>query len=341
MPDIDASKYVRLPKRVAKPKLVRAFDFERTPYKEKAATRLAFGYALLELGKVNSAVVVLDGDVKNSTYTEKFFEAFPERSFQSYIAEQNMVGMGMGMAAKGYIPFMASFAAFLSRAHDQIRMAASSFSNIKLCGSHVGVSIGEDGPSQMGLEDLAIFRPIPGCVVLYPSDAFQTEALVEAMAQHQGICYLRTTRPATPLLYSKDDQFPIGGSKVLRKGPNDVATIIGAGITVFEALKAYEELKKENIEVRIIDAYSVQPLDKENILKETAETHGRAIVAEDHFENGGLGDAVAAALAGKAAIKHLCVRELPRSGKPDELLDQYGISARHIVGAVKEFLAGQ
>jgi transketolase len=340
MPDVDAAKYVRLPKRVPKPKLVKAFGFERTPYKEKTATRLAFGNALRELGKINNAVLALDGDVKNSTYTEKFFEAFPERSFQSYIAEQNMVGMGMGMAAKGYIPFMASFAAFLSRAHDQIRMAAYSFSNIKLCGSHVGVSIGEDGPSQMGLEDLAIFRPIPGCVVLYPSDAFQTEALVEAMAQHQGICYLRTTRPATPLLYSKDDQFPIGGSKVLRKGPHDVATIIAAGITVFEALKAYEELKKQNIEVRIIDAYSVQPLDKENILKETAETQGRAIVVEDHFESGGLGDAVAAALAGKAAIKHLCVRELPRSGKPDELLDQYGISARHIVGAVKEFLAG-
>jgi len=340
MPDIDAAKFVRLPKRVPKPKLVKAFDFERTPYKEKTATRLAFGYALRELGKVNSALVVLDGDVKNSTYTEKFFEAFPERSFQSYIAEQNMVGMGMGMAAKGYIPFMASFAAFLSRAHDQIRMAAYSFSNIKLCGSHVGVSIGEDGPSQMGLEDLAIFRPIPGCVVLYPSDAFQTEALVKAMARHQGICYLRTTRPATQLLYSKEEQFPIGGSKVLRKGPTDVATIIAAGITVFEALKAYEGLKKENIEVRIIDAYSVQPLDKENILKEIADTQGRAIVVEDHFESGGLGDAVAAALAGKAAIKHLCIRELPRSGKPDELLDQYGISARHITGAVKEFLAG-
>jgi len=340
MPDVDASKFVRLPKRVPPPKLVKTFGFERTAYKDKTATRLAFGYALRELGKVNNAVLALDGDVKNSTYTDKFFEAFPERSFQSYIAEQNMVGMGMGMAAKGYIPFMASFAAFLSRAHDQIRMAGYSFSNIKLCGSHVGVSIGEDGPSQMGLEDLAIFRPIPGCIVLYPSDAFQTEALVEAMARHQGICYLRTTRPATQLLYSKEEQFPIGGSKVLRKGANDVATIIGAGITVFEALKAYEELKKENIEVRIIDAYSVQPLDKENILRETAETKGRAIVVEDHFESGGLGDAVAAALAGKAVIKHLCVRELPRSGKPDELLDKYGISARHIVGAVKEFIAG-
>ncbi len=339
MPDVDAAKFVRFPKRVAKPKLGGTVSFERTDYKDKTATRLAFGYALRQLGKVNNAVVVLDGDVKNSTYTEKFFEAFPERSFQSYIAEQNMVGMGMGMAAKGYLPFMASFAAFLSRAHDQIRMAGYSFSNIKLCGSHVGVSIGEDGPSQMGLEDLAIFRPIPDCAVLYPSDAFQTEALVEALARHQGMGYLRTTRPATPLLYSKEEPFPIGGSKVLRKGTSDVVTIIAAGITVFEALKAYEELKKENIEVRIIDAYSVQPLDKENISREVAETKRRAIAVEDHFEGGGLGDAVAEALAGQAAIKHLCVRELPRSGKPDELLDKYGISARHIVAAVKEFLA--
>jgi len=340
MPDVDAARFVRLPRRAVRPKLAKNFEFARTAYKDKTATRLAFGYGLRELGKVNEAVVVLDGDVKNSTYTEKFFEAFPERSFQCYIAEQNMVGMGMGLAAKGYIPFMASFAAFLSRAHDQIRMAAYSFANIKLCGSHVGVSIGEDGPSQMGLEDLAIFRPIPGCVVLYPSDAFQTEACVENMVRHEGMCYLRTTRPALPLIYSKENKFPIGGSKVLKKGPQDVATVIAAGITVFEALKAYEELKKENIDVRIIDAYSIQPLDGENISKEVTETKGRAIVVEDHFESGGLGDAVAAALAGQAALKHLCIRELPRSGKPGELLDKYGISARHIVGAAKEFLAG-
>lgn len=340
MPDIDSAKFVRLPKRVPKPNLAKNSEFSRTPYKDKTATRLAFGNALRELGKVNLAVLALDGDVKNSTYTEKFFEAFPERSFQSYIAEQNMIGMGVGMAAKGYIPFMATFAAFLSRAHDQIRMAAYSFSNIKLCGSHVGVSIGEDGPSQMGLEDLAIFRPIPGCAVLYPSDAFQTEACVENMARYQGMCYLRTTRPATPLIYSKEEQFPIGGSKVLRKSPRDVAAVIAAGITVFEALKAFEELQKENIDVRIIDAYSVQPLDGENISKEVAEAHGRAIVVEDHFESGGLGDAVAAALRGGASLKHLCIRELPRSGKPDELLDKYGISARHIVSATKEFLAG-
>jgi len=337
MPDVDAAKFVRPPKKAARPRSAGRCDFERTAYKEKTATRLAYGNALAALGKVHEGVVVLDGDVKNSTYADKFFEAFPRRSFQSFIAEQNMVGMGMGFAAKGYVPFMATFAAFLTRAHDQIRMAAYSLSNIKLCGSHVGVSIGEDGPSQMGLEDLAIFRPIPGCVILYPGDAFAAEACLEEAAKYKGMCYIRTTRPATPLLYSKDERFPIGGSKVVRRSESDKATVIAAGITLVEALKAHDELKKEGIGIRIVDAYSVQPLDRENILKNAAETGGRVIVVEDHFEGGGLGDAVASALAGKAALKHLCVRELPRSGKPDELMDRYGISARHIVAAAKAF----
>jgi transketolase len=337
LPEVDAASFVRPPIESARPEFERNFAFERTAYKDKTATRLAYGNALLALGKTHGGIVVIDGDVKNSTYADKFFEAFPRRSFQSFIAEQNMVGMGMGFAAKGYIPFMATFAAFLSRAHDQARMAAYSLSNIKICGSHVGVSIGEDGPSQMGLEDLAIFRPIPGCVVLYPSDAYAAEACVEAAARHLGMCYIRTTRPATPLLYAKDDAFPIGGSKVLRKSENDKATVIAAGITVFESLKAYEELKKEGLGIRVVDAYSVKPLDGETILKNVAETGSRAVVVEDHFEAGGLGEAVASALAGRARIKHLCVRELPRSGKPDELMDRYGISARHIIAAVKDF----
>jgi transketolase len=337
MPDVDSSKFVRAPKKAARPVFPRNFGFERTPYKDKTATRLAYGNALLALGRVHGGVLALDGDVKNSTYAEKFFEAFPERSFESYIAEQNMVGMGIGLAAKGYLPFLATFAAFLTRAHDQIRMAAYSRSNLKLCGSHVGVSIGEDGPSQMGLEDIAVFRPIPGCAVLYPSDAFSAEACVEAAARYQGMCYLRTSRPATPLLYSKDEAFPIGGSKILRKSDSDAATVIAAGITVLEALKAYDELRKERKNIRVIDAYSVKPLDAETILKSVAETGGRAVVVEDHFEGGGLGDAVAEALAGRGSIKHLCVRDIPRSGKPDELVDKYGISARHIVAAVKEY----
>jgi len=336
-PGIEAKRWLRAPRKAVRPQMKARTDFVRTDYKDKTATRLAYGNALKALGRVHEGVVAIDGDVKNSTYADQFFEAFPSRSFQSYIAEQNMVGMGMGLAAKGYLPFMATFAAFLTRAHDQIRMAAYSFSNIKLCGSHVGVSIGEDGPSQMGLEDLAIFRPIPGCVVLYPSDAVSAEACVAEMAKYKGMCYLRTTRPAVPVLYGKDEAFPIGGSKTLRKGASDFAAVIAAGVTVFEALKAYEELKKDGIEIRVIDAYSVQPLDEAGIVKAAAETRGRVVVVEDHFEGGGLGDAVAAALAGRAEIKHLCVRELPRSGKAEELLDRYGLSARHISAAVRSF----
>jgi len=338
MPEIDSRRYVRSARKASRPDLVMNSGFEKTAYKDKTATRLAYGNALLSLGKVNQAVVAIDGDVKNSTYADKFFAAFPQRSFESYISEQNMVGMGIGLSAKGFIPFVATFAAFLSRAHDQIRMAAYSFSNLKLCGSHVGVSIGEDGPSQMGLEDLAIFRPIPGCAVLYPSDAYSAEGCVQTMAEHVGMVYIRTTRPATPLLYSREEKFPIGGSKVLRRAVGDAAAVIGAGITVHEALKAYEELKKAKIDVRVIDAYSIEPLDKINILRELRECGGKAVVVEDHFERGGLGDAVAVALGGEAKMTHLCIRDLPRSGKPDELLDAYGISARHIKDAVLELL---
>ena len=338
IPQEDAKKLVRPPRKARPPRLDTAFEFARTAYEDKTATRLAYGIALESLARVNDRVVVFDGDVKNSTYAEKFFSSFPERSFQSYIAEQNMVGMGMGMSARGFLPFIATFAAFLSRAHDQVRMAGYSFANLKLCGSHVGVSIGEDGPSQMGLEDLAIFRPIPGCVVLYPSDAFSAEACVEAAARHRGLVYIRTTRPATPLLYSREETFPVGGSKVLRRKRGDAATVIAAGITVFEALKAWEELQNEEIGLRVIDSYSVQPLDRETIVREVAETGGRAVVVEDHFPAGGLGEAVAAALAGSARLRHLCVRELPRSGKPAELLEAHGISASHIVRAVKDLI---
>jgi len=341
-PSVDARKLIRRPRPFRRPKPAPAgFDFLRTAYKEKTATRLAYGNALAALGRVNGSVVAIDGDVKNSTYADKFFEAFPERSFQGYIAEQNMVGMGIGLAAKGYVPFVASFAAFLTRAHDQVRMAGYSFSNLKFCGSHVGVSIGEDGPSQMGLEDLALFRPVPGCVVLYPSDAVSAEACVEAMAAHRGMAYLRTTRPATPILYPAAEAFPLGGSKILRKRAGDSVTVIAAGITVHEALKAQQELEKEGIGVRVIDAYSIAPLDAATISREVAETGGRAVVAEDHFEAGGLGEAVAGALAGKADLKHLCIRELPRSGKPEELLEKYGISAGHIVRAAKELVGRQ
>ncbi len=340
-PQIDAKSLVRSREPLKPPAFKKGFRFKRSNYQEKTATRLAYGQALLALGHVHEGVIALDGDVKNSTYAEKFFAAFPERSFQSYIAEQNMVGMAIGLAAKGYLPFVATFAAFLTRAHDQIRMGGYSWANIKFCGSHAGVSIGEDGPSQMGMEDLAIFRPIPGCVVLYPCDGPSTEACVEAMARYKGMAYLRTTRPPTPIIYNSEEKFPIGGCKILRRSDNDVATVIAAGITVFEALKAYEELKKENINIRVIDAYSIKPLAEEILKEQISETRNNVVVVEDHFAWGGLGEAVALALSGQAKIIHLAVREIPRSGKPEELLDFYGLSSRHIVGAVKKLLQNE
>jgi transketolase len=339
--DVDSHKLVRPARPYKKKKAVAAsFEIPKPNYAEKTATRAAYGKALLKLGQVNPLVVAIDGDVKNSTHALEFFEAFPRRSYESFICEQQMTGLAVGLAAKGYIPFVATFAAFLSRAHDQIRMAAYSFANIKLCGSHVGVSIGEDGPSQMGLEDMAIFRPIPGCVVLYPSDAVSAEACVAAAAAHKGMCYIRTTRPATPVLYGPDETFPIGGAKVVRKADTDAVTVIAAGITVFEALKAASELRKNNIGVRVIDAYSVEPIDAKTIRREISETGGRGIVVEDHFARGGLGEAVAAALAGGARLVHLCVRELPRSGKSAELMEAFGISASHIIRAVNELVRG-
>ncbi len=337
LPEIDSKKYVKKPNKLQTPQWKKRFRFRRNIYDKKTATRRAYGNALVSLGKVNDWVVAIDGDVKNSTYAEDFFGVFPQRSFEIYIAEQNMVGIGIGMAARGYIPFIATFAAFLCRAHDQIRMAAYSFSNMKLVGSHVGVSIGADGPSQMGLEDLAIFRPIPGCAVLYPSDAYSSEGCVESMARYKGMTYLRTTRPGTPILYKKDESFPIGGSKVLKRSQKDMVTVIAAGITVHEAIKAYEELKKENISIRIIDAYSVQPLDR-GIVDEVKRAGRKAVVVEDHFRSGGLGDAVASLLNGSAEMVHLAINELPRSGEPDELLTKYGISAAHIKQAVKRLI---
>jgi transketolase len=234
---------------------------------------------------------------------------------------------------------MATFAAFWTRAHDQIRMAAYSESNIKVCGSHVGVSIGEDGASQMGLEDIALFRSVPDCVVLYPGDAVAAEACVEAAARRKGMVYIRASRPATAVLYGPAETFLIGGSKTLRRSEADAVTVVAAGITLHEALKAADELAGQGIAIRVLDAYSVQPLDVEGLRLAAGETGGRVVVVEDHYPAGGLGEAVAAALAGRATLRHLCVRELPHSGKPDELIDRYGIGARSIVAAVKELLA--
>jgi transketolase len=302
---------------------------------DQVATREAYGDALVKLAEVDRRVIALDGDTKNSTFSEKLLKAHPEQFLEMFIAEQNMVGVAMGLSARGKIPFVSTFAAFLTRAFDQIRMAGVSRLNVKFCGSHAGVSIGEDGPSQMGLEDLAMFRTIPGSVILYPCEAVSTERLVAEAARCHGICYIRTTRPKTPVLYSNEEQFPVGGSKVLRKSAKDRATVIGAGITVHEALAAASKLEAEGISIRVIDAYSVKPIDAAGILSAAKDTGGRIIVVEDHYEEGGLGDAVLNAVGIQARVVKLAVREVPRSGSPEALIDKYGISARHIVEAVR------
>jgi transketolase len=298
------------------------------------ATRHAYGTALDRLASQYPDLVALDGEVSNSTFAEIFKAVHPKRFFEMFIAEQNMAGAALGLALRGKVPFVSSFAAFLTRAFDQIRMSRYSNANIKFCGSHAGVSIGEDGSSQMGLEDLALFRAILDSVVLYPSDAVSTERLVEAMARHRGICYLRTTRMETPLLYRNDEAFWIGGSKVLRSNAADVATVIAAGITVHEALKAYDVLKRDNIFVRVIDLYSIKPVDVRT-LRQAAEDTGIIITAEDHYAEGGIADAVREALSERPVpVRSLAVRKMPQSGKPDELLDYEEISARAIVQTV-------
>ncbi len=312
-----------------------------------AATRNAYGDALKALGAARADVVALDGEVSNSTFAETFAHAFPDRFFEQYIAEEQMVAAAVGLAARHYNPFASTFAAFFSRAYDFIRMAAISQANIKLCGSHAGVSIGEDGPSQMALEDLAMMRAVGGSTVLYPCDANQTAQLMAEMADRAGIVYLRTTREKTPVIYAPDDHFRIGGSRVVRSSDRDQVAVIAAGITLHEALKAYDALQGEGIAVRVIDAYTVKPIDAATLQAAARDTGGRLVVAEDHWFEGGLGDAVLDAFVGdeNAApvalprVVKLAVRKMPGSGKPAELMDAAGISATHIVAAVKRSLA--
>jgi transketolase len=306
---------------------------------DSVATREAFGEALAQLGEVNPLVVALDADVKNSTHTDKFGKRFPDRFFENFIAEQNMIGAAAGLAACGKIPFAATFAAFFTRAYDFIRMAAISQSNIKLMGSHVGVSIGEDGPSQMGLEDLAMMAAQPGMVVLYPSDAMCAYRLVETMANHKGMVYMRTGRPKTPILYDTNETFTIGGSKVLRQSTNDQITVVAAGVTLFEALKAYDELQKSGISVCIIDLYSIVPIDVATLKHAAKATNNLILTVEDHYLHGGLGDAVLSALSTEGVHLHkMGVQEIAHSGKPAQLLDRYGISARRIIEKVKQLV---
>ncbi|MDE0828852.1 MAG: transketolase [Vicinamibacterales bacterium] len=300
------------------------------------ATREAYGAALAALGSGDPRVVALDADVKNSTFSDKFEQQHPDRFYQLFIAEQVMVGAALGLASRGAIPFPSTFACFLTRAADFIRMGGIGNVNIKLAGSHAGVSIGEDGPSQMALEDLAMMRGVPECVVLYPCDAVSAGRLVVASAAHTGMTYMRTSRPKTPVIYTEDDEFVIGGSKVLRESPNDVATVVAAGVTVFEALAAHDALLKVGVHLRVIDAYSVQPIDAEAMVQAGEATGSRLITVEDHYAAGGLGDAVSDAVASHGiTVTRLAVRAVPRSGKGDQLLDRFGISSTQIVAAVQ------
>ncbi|TET06873.1 transketolase [Candidatus Dependentiae bacterium] len=309
-------------------------------HNEEIPTRKVYGQTLAKLGDVCDRIISLDGEVKNSTFAEIFEAAHPDRFIQCFIAEQNMVGMAVGLNRRGFIPFVSTFGAFFTRAFDQIRMAAIGTANLRLVGSHAGVSIGQDGPSQMALEDISMMRSLPGSIVLYPCDAVSTYKLVHQMLEYtKGISYLRTTRMATPVIYSAHEKFPIGGCKLLRQSTKDKACIIGAGITVFEALKAYELLKNENISVSIIDLYSIKPLDTNTIISVAQKAGNKVITVEDHYLEGGLGQAVLYALRNSDIyIDCLAVNQLPRSGKPEELLALCDIDAHAIIKKVKQLI---
>jgi transketolase len=325
--------------RIAQPP--KPFTYQLPTYDDAIATRKAFGETLAAMAG-NPSLVVLDGEVGNSTHTEDFLKAAPDRFLEMYIAEQCMLGVAVGLQVLGKTAFAATFGAFMTRAHDFIRMAAVSRATMRLSGSHAGVSIGEDGPSQMALEDLAMMRTVHGSTVLYPADGNAAATLTAAMAELPGISYMRTTREGTPKLYDAGERFPIGGSKVLRSTDDDRATIVGAGVTVFEALKAADELAGQGTAVRVIDAYSVKPIDGATLATALRET-GLVVVVEDHWIDGGLGDAVLQALAGEGELSgrvlKLAVTEMPSSGKPEELRDWAGISGPKIAGAMRRAMA--
>lgn len=305
---------------------------------DKIATRKAYGQALAKLGHASDRIIALDGDTKNSTFSEIFKKEHPDRFIECYIAEQNMVSIAVGCATRNRtVPFCSTFAAFFTRAFDQIRMAAISESNINLCGSHCGVSIGEDGPSQMALEDLAMFRSVPMSTVFYPSDGVATEKAVELAANTKGICFIRTSRPENAIIYNNNEDFQVGQAKVVLKSKDDQVTVIGAGVTLHEALAAAELLKKEKINIRVLDPFTIKPLDRKLILDSARATKGRILTVEDHYYEGGIGEAVSSAVVGEPGITvtHLAVNRVPRSGKPAELLKMFGIDKDAIAQAVK------
>lgn len=305
------------------------------------ATRKAYGEALRGLGSENKSIISLDAEVSNSTYAELFAQKYPDRFYNCFIAEQNMVSMAVGFARLGYIPFVSTFGAFMTRAHDQVRMAAIGNASLRLVGSHAGISIGEDGPSQMALEDIAMMRALPESVVLYPSDGVATAALVKEMVGYNlGISYLRTTRMTTPVIYDVNETFSIGGSKIVRQSDTDAICIVAAGVTLFEAIKASDILSAEGVAVSVIDLYSIKPLDVTTLIATAKASGNKIVTVEDHYREGGLGEAVASALSGSGITVHiLAVTQLPRSGKPDELLKWAGIDVTAIVAQVKRLTA--
>ncbi|XP_056446728.1 transketolase-like [Gadus chalcogrammus] len=309
---------------------------------DKFATRRAYGVALAKLGEASKRVVAMDGDTKNSTFSETFKKAFPERYVECFIAEQNLVSVAIGCATRDRtVAFASTFSAFFSRAYDQIRMGAISQSNVNLVGSHCGVSIGEDGPSQMALEDLAMFRAIPTCTVFYPSDAVSAERAVELAANTKGICFIRTSRPESKVIYAPDEKFEVGVAKVVRQSDDDQVTVIGAGVTLHEALEAADILAKEGKNIRVVDPFTIKPLDAATILSAARATGGRIITVEDHYKEGGLGEAVLSAVGEEpgVVVTRMAVSGVPRSGKPQELLDLFKISAKHIAQAVRQTYA--
>jgi len=307
------------------------------PYElgKEVATREAAGHALAEVGKLNEQVVCTDGDVENSTFTEFFQKVAPNRFFEGYIAEQNMVGMSMGLAAAGKTAFTSTFACFFTRAADFIRLTGLARLNVKFIGTHVGVSIGEDGASQMGLEDLSLFRALPESVVLYPSDPVSAWYAVDLAADHRGVAYIRSGRPKQPAIYQNNEQFQIGKAKVLRQSKEDAVTVVAAGVTLNEALKAYDSLKKNGVSIRVIDLFSVRPVDTDTLLNAAAATNNTIITVEDHYPAGGIGDAVSEAVSPEGVkVYRLAVREVPHSGKAEELLAKYKIDAQAIIEQV-------
>merc|ERR1712223_1645363 len=309
---------------------------------ESLATRQAYGNAIVKIAQNNDRVAALDGDMKNSTFSQNLRKVFPERHVECFICEQNLAGVGIGMACRDRcVAFVSTFACFLTRAFDNFRMGVISQTNVNVVGSHCGVSIGEDGPSQMALEDIAMFRSLPGCTVFYPSDAVACERAVELSANQRGICFVRVSRPATAVIYENNERFDIGKAKVVRKSDSDKVLVVAAGVTLYEALKAADVLAGKGVNIRVIDPFTIKPIDIAAIRENAAACGGRILTVEDHYPEGGIGDAVLDAVADlrNVVVKKLAVNAVPRSGPPTELLEMFGISANCISKAVTELIS--